>query len=254
MGRLDDRVIIVAGGAQGIGKAYCQGLTREGAKVVVADVNAEAVEVLVQTLGEDGKDALGATVDVSDPAATDEMARATLEHFGQIDGLVNNAAVFLRPSLFRGPFDQIPVEDWDRVMAVNLRGIFLCTRAVVSHMKERGRGKIINISSGVVYAGTPNFAHYVTSKAGVIGFTRSVARELGEYGINVNAIAPGYTLSMDEVDDTIRRKDQASIASRAMGRSQVPEDLVGTVIFLCSPDSDFITGQTMAVDGGAAMR
>jgi len=256
MGRLDDRVIIVTGGAQGIGKAYCEGLAREGAKVVVADLNTSAAQALVRSLGEDGKDALAVTVDVSDPDATDRMARATLDHFGRIDGLVNNAAVYQRPGLFRGPFEQIPVEDWDRVMAVNVRGVFLCTRAVVAHMKERGSGKIINISSGTVSSGTPNFAHYVTSKAGVIGFTRSVARELGEFGINVNAIAPGYTLSMeeDDVDENVRRTDQRSVNSRAMGRSEVPEDLVGTVIFLCSSDSDFITGQTMAVDGGVAMR
>ena len=256
MGRLDDRVIIVTGGAQGIGKAYCEGLAREGAKVVVADLNSEAAGALVRSLGEDGKDALAVTADVSNPDDTDRMVSETLARFGRIDGLVNNAAIYQRPGLFRGPFDQIPVDEWDRVMAVNLRGIFLCCRAVISHMKERGSGKIINISSGTVANGTPNFAHYVTSKAGVIGFTRSVAREMGPYGININAIAPGYTLSMDEgdVDDNVRATDQRSVNSRALGRSERPEDLVGTVIFLCSSDSDFITGQTMAVDGGVSMR
>ena len=256
MGRLDGQVIIVTGGAQGIGKAYCEGLANEGAKIVVADLNAEAAGAFVRTLGEDGKDAMAVTVDVSNPDDAERMARETLARFGRIDGLVNNAAIYQRPGLFRGPFDQIPVDEWDRVMAVNLRGIFLCCRAVISHMKERGSGKIINISSGTVAQGTPNFAHYVTSKAGVIGFTRSVAREMGEYGINVNAIAPGYTLSMDDedVDDSVKATDQRSINNRALTRSERPEDLVGTVIFLCSSDSDFITGQTMAVDGGNTMR
>ena len=256
MGRLDDRVIIVTGGAQGIGKAYCEGLANEGAKIVVADLNAEAAGAFVRALGENGKDAMAVTVDVSNPDDAERMARETLARFGRIDGLVNNAAIYQRPGLFRGPFDQIPVDEWDRVMAVNLRGIFLCCRAVVSHMKEQGSGKIINISSSTVAQGTPNFAHYVTSKAGVIGFTRSVAREMGEYGINVNAIAPGYTLSMDDedVDDSVKATDQRSINNRALARSEKPEDLVGTVIFLCSSDSDFITGQTMAVDGGNTMR
>ncbi len=256
MGRLDGQVIIVTGGAQGIGKAYCEGLANEGAKIVVADLNAEAAGAFVRALGENGKDAMAVTVDVSNPDDAERMARETLARFGRIDGLVNNAAIYQRPGLFRGPFDQIPVDEWDRVMAVNLRGIFLCCRAVVSHMKEQGSGKIINISSSTVAQGTPNFAHYVTSKAGVIGFTRSVAREMGEYGINVNAIAPGYTLSMDDedVDDSVKATDQRSINNRALARSEKPEDLVGTVIFLCSSDSDFITGQTMAVDGGNTMR
>ena len=256
MGRLDGQVIIVTGGAQGIGKAYCEGLANEGAKIVVADLNAEAAGAFVRALGENGKDAMAVTVDVSNPDDAERMARETLARFGRIDGLVNNAAIYQRPGLFRGPFDQIPVDEWDRVMAVNLRGIFLCCRAVVSHMKEQGGGKIINISSSTVAQGTPNFAHYVTSKAGVIGFTRSVAREMGEYGINVNAIAPGYTLSMDDedVDDSVKATDQRSINNRALARSEKPEDLVGTVIFLCSSDSDFITGQTMAVDGGNTMR
>jgi 3-oxoacyl-[acyl-carrier protein] reductase len=256
MGRLDDQVIIVTGGAQGIGKAYCQGLAGEGAKIVVADLNAEAAEAFVRELGEDGKDAMAVTIDVSNPDDAARMASETLARFGRIDGLVNNAAIYQRPGLFHGPFDQIPVDEWDRVMAVNMRGIFLCCRAVISHMKEQGSGKIINISSGTVAQGTPNFAHYVTSKAGVIGFTRSVAREMGEYGINVNAIAPGYTLSMDDedVDDRVRATDQRSVSNRALTRSEKPEDLVGTVIFLCSSDSDFITGQTLAVDGGNTMR
>ena len=255
MGRLDDKVIIVTGGAQGIGRAYVERLASEGAKVVIADINGEAAGAVVRALGEDGKDAMAVTVDVSNPDDAERMVSETLARFGHVDGLVNNAAVYQRPGLFRGPFDQIPVEDWDRVMAVNLRGIFLCCRAVISHMKERGSGKIVNISSSTVAQGTPNFAHYVTSKAGVIGFTRSMAREMGEYGINVNALAPGYTLSMDDedIDDVVRATDLRSVSNRPLSRSETPDDLVGTVAFLCSSDSDFITGQTLTVDGGNTM-
>lgn len=255
MGRLDDKVIIVTGGAQGIGRAYVERLASEGAKVVIADINGEAAGAVVRALGEDGKDAMAVTVDVSNPDDAEQMVSETLARFGRVDGLVNNAAVYQRPGLFRGPFDQIPVEDWDRVMAVNLRGIFLCCRAVISHMKEQGSGKIVNISSSTVAQGTPNFAHYVTSKAGVIGFTRSMAREMGEYGINVNALAPGYTLSMDDedIDDVVRATDLRSVSNRPLSRSEQPEDLVGTVAFLCSSDSDFITGQTLTVDGGNTM-
>ena len=222
--------------------------------MVVADINTSAAEALVRSLGEDGWDALAVTVDVSDPQQADDMARATLDRFGRIDGLVNNAAVFQRPAMTRGPFDQIPVEEWDRLMAVNLRGTFLCARAVVPHMKARGGGSIINVSSGTVHYGAPMVAHYVTSKAGVIGFTRALARELGEFHITVNAIAPGLTLSLDEPDERTLEGDRRRMEARSIKRSQVPEDLVGTVIFLCSSDSAFITGQTLAVDGGATMR
>ena len=253
MGRLDERVIIVTGGAQGIGRAYSEGLAREGAKVVVADIDAAAAEEVVQALGEDGKDALAVVTDVSQPEATEKMARLTVERFGRIDGLINNAAIYQRPAISRVPFDQIPVEEWDRLMAVNLRGMFLCCRAVAPYMREQGSGKIINISSGTVSFGSPLMAHYVTSKAGVIGLTRALARELGEHNINVNAVAPGLTLSMDDSDVITMAQNERRLEARCLKRSEVPEDLVGTIIFLCSSDSDFIAGQTLAVDGGSWM-
>ncbi len=253
MGRLDDRVIIVTGGAQGIGLAYCKGLAAEGAKVVVADIDRAGSEAAIGSLGESGADALAVVGDVSKPEDTDEMARATVERFGRIDGLINNAAMFQRPAMTRGPFDEIPVEEWDRLMAINLRGIFLCCRAVVPHMKQQQSGKIVNISSGTVFAGTANLLHYVTSKAGVIGLTRGLARELGEYNINVNAIAPGLTISMDESNDVRSGLNKQRIQARALKRAEAPEDLVGTAVFLCSSDSDFMTGQTMVVDGGLQM-
>jgi len=253
MDRLKDRVIIVTGGAQGIGLAYCKGLAAEGAKVVVADIDRPGSEAAVGLLGEAGADALAVVGDVSKPEDTEHMARATMERFGRIDGLINNAAMFQRPAMSRVPFDEIPVEEWDRLMAVNLRGIFLCCRAVVPHMKQQQSGKIVNISSGTVFFGTTNLLHYVTSKAGVIGLTRGLARELGDHNINVNAIAPGLTISMDESNDVRSGLNQQRIQARALKRAEAPEDLVGTAVFLCSSDSDFMTGQTMVVDGGAQM-
>lgn len=195
---------------------------------------------------------LAVATDVSNPEAAEHMAQAAMERFGQIDGLINNAAVFQRPAMSRGPIEEIPVEEWDRLMAVNLRGIFLCCRAVVPHMKQRRSGKIINISSGTVFYGAPEILHYVTSKAGVIGFTRSLGRELGEYNINVNAVAPGFTLSLDEADQRPEQR-QRRLDARSIKRPEVPQDLVGTIVFLSSPDSDFMTGQTLVVDGGGQM-
>src|SRR5919197_128548 len=200
MARLQDQVIIVTGGAHGIGRAYCEGLAREGARVVVADIDGAGAEAAVKALSAGGSEALAVETDVSQPEATERMARATIERFGRIDGLITNAALFQRPAMSRVPFEKIPVEEWDRLMAVNLRGVFLGCRAVVPAMKAQRYGKIVNISSGTVFYGAPNAAHYVTSKAGVIGLTRSLARELGDHRITVNAIAPGLVISMDEVD------------------------------------------------------
>ena len=253
MDRLKDRVIIVTGGAHGIGRAYCRGLAAEGAKVVVADLDIGAAEAVVRSLGELGSDALAVRADVSQEEDVNAMARAAADRFGSVDGLINNAAVFQVPAMSRVPFEQIPIDEWDRLIAVNLRGVFLGCRAVVPYMKAQGRGKIVNISSGTVFHGSANSAHYVTSKAGVIGFTRSLARELGDHNINVNAIAPGLTLSLEEMTEDRLQMSRNRAQARAIKRDQEPEDLVGTAVFLCSPDSDFVTGQTLVVDGGAQM-
>ena len=253
MDRLKDRVIIVTGGAHGIGRAYCRGLAAEGAKVVVADLDIGAAEAVVRSLGELGSDALAVRADVSQEEDVNAMAQAAADQFGSVDGLINNAAVFQVPAMSRVPFEQIPIDEWDRLIAVNLRGVFLGCRAVVPYMKAQGRGKIVNISSGTVFHGSANAAHYVTSKAGVIGFTRSLARELGDHNINVNAIAPGLTLSLEEMTEDRLQMSRNRTQARAIKRDQEPEDLVGTAVFLCSPDSDFVTGQTLVVDGGAQM-
>ena len=251
MARLDGRVIIVTGGAQGIGKAYCQGLAREGAKVVVADIDGSLAERTAEELG--AAEALPVVTDVSQLDGTERMVKATLDQFGRIDGLVNNAAVFQRPSVKRGPFEEISVEEWDRVMAVNVRGTFLCCRAVLPQMKQQRYGKIINISSGTVFSGAPRFAHYVTSKAAVIGLTRCIAREVGDFNICVNAVAPGLTLSLDDVDEAGIEIYQQRAQAGCLKRVETPQDVVGTIVFLSSAESDFITGQTIAVNGGTAM-
>tara|TARA_Y100000815_G_scaffold172607_1_gene157145 strand:+ start:284 stop:1048 length:765 start_codon:yes stop_codon:yes gene_type:complete len=253
MDRLKDQVLIVTGGAHGIGLAYCEGLAAEGARVVVADIDGQGADAVAASLGEAGHDALAVTTDVSQPESSDTMARLTMERFGRIDGLINNAAIYQRPAVTRGPFEEIPVEEWDRLMGVNLRGVFLCCRAVVPHMKAQGSGKIVNISSGTVFNGSTQMLHYVTSKAGVIGLTRSLARELGDYNINVNAIAPGLTVSMDDDDEDKLLRFETRMQARSLKRLEGPQDLVGAVLFLCSTDSDFMTGQTMVVDGGAQM-
>jgi 3-oxoacyl-[acyl-carrier protein] reductase len=248
---LEGRVVIVTGGGKGIGKVYAQEFARAGAKVVAADIDGEAAQAVADGIVGSNGDAIGLKTDVADEQSAQGMAKAVLERFGGIDVLVNNAS--LMSVLPRRSWMEIPVDEWDRVMAVNLRGLFLCSRAVVPAMRERGRGKIINISSSRVWDGTPNRLHYTTSKAGVIGFTRALAREVGEFGITVNAVTPGLTLSDTQVASSSGNYVKSKVADRAIPRDQYPEDLVGTVMFLASTGSDFITGQTINVDGGRSM-
>lgn len=250
--RLKDKVAIVTGGGLGIGRAYSKGLAREGARVAVADIEVEAARQVAREIEKDGGDAFAVPVDVTSPEKTREMAQAVLDRYGRIDILVNNAGLY--SGLKKKRFMEIPPDEWDRVMAVNVKGLFLCVQAVYPAMKQQGKGKIVNISSGTVLGGTPLFLHYVSSKAGVIGFTRALAREIGPDNICVNAITPGLTLSSEAQANMItaeQREDRRR--SRSFQRDQLPEDLVGTVIFLSSDDSDFITGQTINVDGGRNM-
>jgi NAD(P)-dependent dehydrogenase (short-subunit alcohol dehydrogenase family) len=243
--RLQGKVAIVTGGARHIGAAYCRKLASEGAAVVIADVlNGESVVNDIKELG--GK-AIALPVDVSKEADTARMAAEAVKAFGQIDVLVNNAAIFI--AIERHPFYEISAEEWDRVSAVNIKGPFLCTKAVFPYMKERKSGKIINISSSTAYWGTPNFLHYVASKAALIGMTRSLAREMGEFGICVNAIAPG--LVEHEGQTAPKALTELQLKQRSIRRLQTPEDLLGTLVFLASADSDFMTGQAIVVDGGS---
>lgn len=247
--RLDGRVAIVTGGAKGIGKVYAKALAAEGALVVIADIvdgAALADEIAQSNAG----DAISVTTDVSDEDSVKSLVATAVERFGKIDILVNNAAYFA--SLPLKPVTEIPVEDWDKVMAVNIRGPFLMVKHVVPHMKARGYGKIINIGSGTANKGMPRMLHYVTSKGAMLGFTRTLSRELGEFGIRVNTLSPGLILSESVLEHEHHKPFYAPVvASRALKRDGHPEDLIGALIFLASPESDFVTGQTLAVDGGS---
>ena len=245
--RLKDRVAIVTGAARGIGAAYARALASEGAVVAVVDI-LDPSAVAKEITDNDGK-ALPLVIDVADETQTREMARKVAETFGRIEILINNAAFFA--SIDRRPFEEITVAEWDKVMAVNVRGSFLCVKAVAPYMKAHKRGKIINVASGTFFKGNENFLHYVSSKGAVIAMTRCLARELGPHNINVNAIAPGFTMS-EAILQKGENADAQTIQSRLLKRRMVPEDLVGTVIYLSSPESDMMTGQVLLVDGGAA--
>ncbi|HEY7560441.1 MAG TPA: 3-oxoacyl-ACP reductase family protein [Candidatus Binatia bacterium] len=247
---LEDKVVIVTGGAHGIGKAYCLGFGKAGARVVIADIDKPAGERLAGEITVGGTRALAVQVDVSNEDAAKKMAAETLESFGRIDVLVNNAAVFSVVPMNRGRIESIDPEEWDRLMAVNLRGLFFCCRAVLPVMRAQKSGKIITIASGTVFAGSPGRIHYVTSKAATIGFTRTLAREASEDNINVNCLAPGNTLSEENPTEQMIKFRESSIGLRSLKRIQVPNDVVGAMLFLASPLSDFITGQTINVDGG----
>jgi NAD(P)-dependent dehydrogenase (short-subunit alcohol dehydrogenase family) len=246
--RLHDKVAVVTGGAAGIGFAYAKRFLAEGARVVVADVADPAAAV--DKLDAAGR-ALGVRTDVSDAASVRAMVETALARFGRIDVLVNNAAVFatLKPQ----PFDEIPEAEWDRVMAVNVKGVWNCARAVVPAMRAQGGGRIVNVASAIVAKGTAMLMHYVTSKGAVVAMTRALARELGPDRITVNAVAPGLILS-DTVQanpDITAFQATAVMQARSLRRDAFPDDVEGTVVFLASDDSAFMSGQTLVVDGGS---
>ena len=246
--KLQGKVVIITGGARGLGKAYALHLAKEGARIVAADI-VDGVEV-AEEIKKKGGDAIAVITDVSKEESVETMARTAVERFGRIDVLINNAALFT--ALGKKPFHQITVEEWDRVQAVNVRGTFLCCKAVYPQMKKQGKGKIINISSATFHQGTPYFIHYVTSKGGIVGFTRSLARELGDDNICVNAIAPGLTVSESVQGSEMYPETALKVVAgmRCFKRDETPEDLLGMALFLASDDSDFVTGQTYIVDGG----
>jgi 3-oxoacyl-[acyl-carrier protein] reductase len=248
---LAGRTVIITGGGKGIGKVYAEEFAKAGARVAAVDIDAAAAKSVADALGAQGLEVMALEADIANEESTKTMAQAVLGRFGSIDVLVNNAS--LMSVLPRRSWLEIPVEEWDRVMAVNLRGMFLSCRAVFPAMKANGRGKIVNISSSRVWEGTPNRLHYTTSKAGVIGLTRALAREVGEFGITVNAITPGYTLSETQVASSSGNYLASRVEGRVFERAQVPADLVGAVMFLSSPASDFMTGQTLNIDGGKFM-
>ncbi len=243
---------LLTGGAKGIGRHYAKKLASEGARLMIADI-ADGKDLAEEIAREHGANSVASAVaDVSDEGSVKKLVADTIDRFGKIDILVNNAALFA-PLKEQKVLD-IDVALWDRVMAINIRGVFLMTKHVAPHMIAQKYGKIINISSGTVARGIPNFSHYVTSKGAVTAFTRSISRELGEYNICVNSLAPGFTLSdsvISENPNHLAHSQAPSLVRRAIKRDEYPEDLLGTLVFLASADSDFITGQTIAVDGGA---
>lgn len=243
--RFENKSVIITGGGGKIGKAYALAFAKEGAKVALPDI--VSAEPVVKAIQDMGGTAISMACDVTDEKSVKAMVDTVAEQFGSVDVLINNAAYFM--SVWKGPFWEMEVEEFDKAMAVNLRGVWLCAKAAVPYMQKRKSGKIINISSSVALTGNPNYIHYVTSKGGVIAMTRAMARELGDYNICVNAVSPGFTVTEGrQVDPEYERiRNQA----RCFKRTQVEADVVGTVLFLASSDSDFMTGQLIVVDGGS---
>ncbi|MCX6010970.1 MAG: glucose 1-dehydrogenase [Chloroflexi bacterium] len=246
MGRLDRRVAIVTGGAKGLGKAFCFALAKEGAKVVMAAHRLDTDEAKQAAKDIEAKGGMTVEVDVTDEASTKAMAEKAFKKFGRIDILVNNAAFYY--GVGRKLFHEVSPEDWDRALDVGAKGPWLCAKAVFPYMKEQKKGKIINLSSDTAFGPTKGMINYITSKAAVVGITRVLAGELGKYNICVNAIAPGYTDT--PASWTIGDVSKFDTSTTPLGRVGKPEDMVGAVIFFASDDSDFISGQTLIIDGG----
>jgi NAD(P)-dependent dehydrogenase (short-subunit alcohol dehydrogenase family) len=241
---MQGKVAIVTGAAQGIGRAIAEGLSAAGARIVIADLQ-RAEEAAAAFPG-----GVGLTVDVASEEDVARMAEETVERCGSIDVLVNNAGLYA--SLAMRPFDEIPLAEWRQVLDVNVASMFLTCRAVVPVMRRQGGGKIVNISSGTPFRGVPYLLHYVTSKGAIVALTRALARELGKDNVLVNCVAPGFTLSagVEAHPEVVEKLRDVSVSARTLQRDQLPEDVVGAVVFLCGPGSDFITGQTLVIDGG----
>lgn len=245
------RVVIITGAGQGIGRDYALAFVAAGAKPVLAEINGDKLRDVASEIEKGGGEAFAIETDVGSPDSVKAMVAETLKTYGQIDVLINNAAIFA--NIPRRKFYDIPYDEWNNVLHVNITGSYLCASAVVPAMRKAGQGRIINISSGTVPQGAPGFLHYVTSKAAVVGMTRVMARELGDDKINVNAVMPGYTeteIDHASMDDELR---QFIHEKRILKRAETPEDLIGIVMFLASPASSFITGQSIACCGGEVM-
>lgn len=251
--RLQDQVAIITGAAHGIGKAYARRFAEEGARVVIADVDAAGGEATAKAISDSGGSAWSRPTDVRSFANIQGLIHETVKRFGRIDVLLNNAAIYVTQKLWKGPVEELALEEWDRVIEVNLKGVFLCCKATIPIMKQQKSGKIINIASGTFFSGSGDMPHYTTAKGGVVALTRVMARQLGEWGINVNCMTPGSTMSEESVSDEVLKRRQGSMEKRAFRRIETPADIVGTAVFLASSDSDFITGQLLVVEGGGIM-
>ena len=252
--RLKDKVAIVTGAARGLGRSFSLRLAQEGAKIVAMNIvlrpkDKEDLDETVKQIKAMGAEATPFVGDVSVVKDTAAMAEAAVKAFGKVDILINNAAIY--DGLKRKPFYEIDPDEWDLVMKVNVKGAFLCTRAVFPYMKNQGYGKIVNIASEVFFTGSHGFAHYVASKGGIIGMTRALAIELGPHGIRINCVAPGFTDT--EASRGIADVTKYDTSKTPLGRVVKPEDLTGAALYLASTDSDFVTGQTILVDGGRVM-
>jgi 3-oxoacyl-[acyl-carrier protein] reductase len=245
---LKDRVVIITGAGQGIGRVFAKAFALAGAKVVIAERNEKtAAAVASEILSANGQ-ALAITTDVADEASIKEMVQLAEGEFGRIDVLINNAGIF--STLEMRPFDQIPLEEWEQVLKVNLTGPFLCARAVLPAMRRAKWGRIINIASGAVRLGRPNYLHYIATKSALMGMSLSMARELGPDNITVNAILPGATFTEIERKTVTPQQKERIVAMQCIPRSETPQDLVGAALFLASEASGFITGQSINLDGG----
>jgi NAD(P)-dependent dehydrogenase (short-subunit alcohol dehydrogenase family) len=238
------KTVIITGAAGGLGRAFALGFAAEGANLVIADMNASGAAETVALVEAAGAKAIAVSVNVADKASCEAMVQSTLDAFGSVDVLINNAAIYA--TLERSDFWDIDPDEWDKVMAVNVKGPWLASAACYKHMDG---GAIINIASATFFSGSPLWMHYVTSKGALVGMTRVMAREAGAKNVTVNAIAPGFTLteaSLAQIDDAANY----GVSSRSIKRASQPEDIVGTALFLASSNASYITGQTIIVDGG----
>ena len=251
--RLHNKVAVITGAAHGIGKAYARRFAEEGAHVVLADIDSGGGHTAANALQEAGLSAWARTTDVRNYLNVEGLMRETADRFGRIDVLLNNAAIYVTQQLWKGPVEDLDLTEWDRVIEVNLKGVFLCSKAAIPIMKQQRSGKIINIASGTFFSGSGNMPHYTSAKGGVVALTRVMARQLGEWGINVNCMTPGSTMSEDSMTEEVLKRRQGSMDKRAFRRVETPADIVGTALFLASSDSDFVTGQLLVVEGGGIM-